>query len=98
MSRTVRNILTSYQPKKMKQGGDAQVDNGLRGNRKMKPYTTDIGSGKFVNHSGREWGCTGYMKSITRYEKLTTKNANRSMKKSMRQVSKNIVREELLLK
>ena len=61
----------------------------------MKPYVKDIGFPKEKNHSGREWGITGWMKSISKYEKLNTRNANRSHKKGVRQQSKIQIKKEL---
>lgn len=93
MSKTLRNILTGFRPRRIKTGGDAQVDNSSWSERRMKPYTKDIGFGKMV--ASRTCYTTGYMKGVSHYDKLTTRNANRSMKKSMRQQNKKEIQLEL---
>ena len=61
----------------------------------MKPYTKDkhMGAPKFK--AERPSGINGGAKGISAYDKLVIKNANRSRKKSKRQESKKIIKDEI---
>lgn len=58
----------------------------LLSKRKMKPYSRR--SGKFIADLGRGIG-------ISKLGKLITKNANRSLKKSIRQLNKKLIKQEI---
>lgn len=96
MSRTKRKIFKGgWEPsdgKYLTEGGDAWVDHHRYGNRKMKPYSKEKSPIKY-KASKSEWAPPN--KSITKNEKLSTKNANRSLKKGFRQQLKRELKEEL---
>lgn len=64
--------------------------------RKTKPYVTDkeIGSGKFK--ATKTDLVPGTSKGVSKYDKLITRNANRSKKKALRQSVKLLIKKELL--
>lgn len=97
MSRTIRKIFKGgWEPsdgKYLTEGGDAQVDNFRKNGRKMRPYSKERLPLKFraskIDHVG------GFSKGISNSDKLSTKNANRSLKKAFRQELKKEIQNEL---
>lgn len=100
MGKTKRKVFKGgWRPsdgKCMGKGGDTQVDHHRYGNRKMKPYAKDKSPMKH-KASGSDCYQSGYMKRISKSEKLEAKNANRSLKKGFRQQLKRELRKELEL-
>jgi hypothetical protein len=91
MSRTKRKIRKwkrDLNEIRIVEGGDAQVGHGWWGNRKMRPYSKRPNEIKFKAES-----YTGT--APTRNDKLVTKNANRSIKKALRQYLKKQLKDEL---
>ena len=56
--------------------------------RKMRSYSAEREQFKFKASKSEYVG--GYSKGVSAYDKLITKNANRSIKKSMRQLNKKL--------
>ncbi len=94
MSKTKRTLRRGYNPEYIlkEKGGDAQVRPFRIGKKKLTPYT---GKGTFKFVPERTDHVSGYSKSLSKYEKLVTKNANRSMKKKVRQKVKKEILEEI---
>ncbi len=88
MSRTKR--------KKIKDGklltsiGDAQVEHNWRG-RKMTPYA--VTPAVFKDRATKTDHVPGKAKGVSKYDKLLSRNANRSLKKGMRQKLKKEIKE-----
>lgn len=57
---------------------------------KLKPYTIDIGVGKFK--ATKTDHVPGEAKGLSSWDKLVTKNANRSKKKALRRKLKNQIK------
>lgn len=95
MSRTKRKLRKGYNPQYISEGGDAQVDRNTWRPRKMRPYTTTTTDSKFT--ASKTCYVNGFIKGVSRQDKLETKNANRSMKKSLRQKLKKELTEIILL-
>ncbi len=96
MSRTIRNIRKwsiDEDTVKIIKGGDKQVNHNAWGNRKMPPYATT--PSVFKDRATKTCHVNGFMKGVSKYDKLITKNANRSLKKSIRQQLKNELKKEL---
>jgi len=85
MSRTNRN--------KIKRAADWKNINP----HKSKPYVADKDKGHSKFKATKTEYVDGYMKGITATDKLITRNANRSLKKGMRQQSKKLIESELVV-
>lgn len=96
MSRTKRKIRRwkrNSDTTEIIEGGDAKVSHGWWGNRRMKPYAKTPAVHK--ERASKTCHVAGYSKGVSKYDKLITKNANRSRKKAYRQQLKKELQNEL---
>lgn len=94
MSKTKRTLRKGYNPEyiRKEKGGDAQVDSFKIRKKKLTPYT---GKSTYKFEPERSEYVPGTSKGVSKYEKLVTKNANRSMKKSVRAKIKLLIKKEI---
>lgn len=98
MSHTTRKIRKGgfRSPVKIEEGGDAQArhhNDAWVSPKKMKPYAVKPGFRKMK--AAKSSMVTGFQKGITKTEKLAIKNANRSVKKAVRQQTRKGIDREL---
>lgn len=95
MSNTKRKIRKGYKPKYISIGDDTQADrqnSNSFGHRKIKSYTKKPNQVKFDK---AKYNSKVGLATVTKASKLEAKNANRSLKKAVRQHVRKEIKKEL---
>lgn len=90
MGKTKRKQI-DYITNKEKVLGDAQVYGDNFRSKKLKPFAKEVRPLKY--YARKTDLVSSFQKGVSRYDKLVTKNANRSIKKAKRRQDKNELKE-----